>query len=164
MASARTCRRARAFLEPSQRGPRDGRAASSMFHVRRWLEDKRTALRLLAVLTVLVLAGLGLFTVFRGGNDQGPSQAVLQGQAKDSCHEWVREQAAHRRVLTRSGYGAGDALVTTFVDVRVGGSGPWSIAGQADAVSDRGGKLRMGWACEVRREGTLMKGEARLLR
>lgn len=135
-----------------------------MFHVRGWLEDKRTALRLLAVLTVLVLAGLGLFTVFGGGNEEGPSQAVLQGQAKNSCHEWVRDQVAPRRALTRSGYGPYPALVTTFEDVRVEGSGPWSIAGQVDAVNHRGGKLRMGWTCEVRREGTLMKGAAKLVR
>jgi hypothetical protein len=122
-----------------------------MIHMRRWQEDKRTALRLLAVLTVLVLAGLGLLTVFSGGNDEGPSQARLQGQARGSCQEWVREQLA-------------PSLPVAFVDVRVAGSGPWSITGQVDYANHVGGKFRTGWTCDARREGTLMKGAARLLR
>jgi hypothetical protein len=43
------------------------------------------------------------------------------------------------------------------------GSGPWKVTGWVDAQNSFGAKIRTGWTCDIRLDGTTWRGTTQLV-
>ena len=78
----------------------------------------------------------------------GDSESDLQYEAKDSCHEWVKEKLKSPATAEFSG------------DSVTGTGGDYAIAGNVDSQNGFGAVVRTAWTCTVRLDGDTWRGSA----
>lgn len=102
----------------------------------------------------LVLAvAVGGFNSCSGGSssDSNVDEQVRQDEAKDNCHDWVKESLKSPSSAKFSG------------DVVTGDRSGYTVVGDVDADNSFGASLRSGWMCSIRLDGDTWRGNASLL-
>lgn len=88
------------------------------------------------VVALIAIAGCG------GGDDESGKQY----EAKDSCHEWVKERLKSPSTASFSG------------DTVSGSNGDYTIAGAVDSQNSFGATVRSTWTCTIRLDGNTWRG------